>query len=672
MNSMRNGNIMMMTGMKPGMKMTGMGITGRALFTRMRHAAALAVLAGCSGLSDLPAAVDRVPTDAMVVITVDNLEQFEQRSRAMMESLGVAKDDESNPFEMFDKLATIKGLNRGGSVAAFMMKPEKKDAPAEEDSKSADKASHGNGDGDEADAMGHDADDAEDRRGSRRGQDPEMLTLVPVSDYAALVTSLGGTAGPGVSEVQIDQKTEYLRDLGGGYALLGGKKKAVEGFKPVEGVKKQHAAALGKVGLRIADQNQVLVIANISQMQEMIRDGAKKLSKQAEAMAGMAGPMAGNPDQMKQQMEMAQSLAENFARDAQVGILGIHLAEKGFWIDLGVQFKEGSEVGKLFTNKGSAGKLLAKLPDQPFVMAVAIDSMGNGIKHMLREASKQQTIAKVDGKDGATAEITGSFDFMGITKLIDKVDGAAMLMGASPGGMMGGLFANTMSVVQTKDGPGYIASMKETVLKTNNATEGGMTYKTEYKDGIETIGSTKVDSWKMVMQPDANNPNAQQIMMVQGMLFGPSIGGYLGQTDNIVVGTMSPNRLLMKEALDVASGAAGSKSLGSNADIAAMQKILPENRTFEGYVGVKPIMEMAQNAMAMFMGPIEWQAPEKLSPIALGGTTDESGMHTRIYIPSDVVRAATEFGKAMQKLRGPGGEEPGDMEGGDEEEAPKF
>lgn len=636
--------------------------TTKQVFRTMRRAAALTLVAGFSGLAlaDLPAAVDRVPADAMVVITVDNLEKFEKSSRAMMESLGVAKDGEQNPFEMFDKLATVQGLNRAGSVAAFMMKPVKQ--AGDEAAAKTDEATGS----DDADELAHDADDTPRRK---RAKDADLLTLVPVTDFGALVTSLGGTPGAGVNEVTIDDKTEYLRDIGGGYALLGGKKETVEKFTPVEGMKKQHAAALGKVGSRIADQNNVLVIANIPQMQETIREGTEQMSKQAAAVAGMAG---GQGEQVKQQMAMAQSIAENFARDAQVGIMGIHIAESGFWIDLGAQFKEGSEVGKLFNNSGKAGELFAKLPDQPFMFAFAMDTMGSGIKHMFREASKSQTLAKGETKDGAEVQVSGSFDFMNIAKLIDQVDGAAVLMGASPGGMMGGLFSNTMSIVQTKDTAGYVAAMKQGLNDANNASANGITYKTDYKQGVETIANTKVDTWKMTMQPDQGNPAAQQMMMVQGMLFGPSLGGYIGTTGNTVVGTMSPNRLLMQEALSVASGGEGAKTIAGNADVKAMQKLLPENRSFEGYVGVKPLLEMAQNAMAMFMGPIEWQAPDKLSPIAVGGTMADSGMHARVYVPNDVVRAVTEFGKAMEKLRGPGGEEPGEGEMEGEGEAPKF
>src|SRR5262245_20128747 len=87
----------------------------------------LFALAGLNpALADVPGALDRVPSNAAVIITVRDMEQFRARAEDLAKSLNadMSKDDEKNPLNMTKKLLAVDGLDKHGSLALAIM-PDK-------------------------------------------------------------------------------------------------------------------------------------------------------------------------------------------------------------------------------------------------------------------------------------------------------------------------------------------------------------------------------------------------------------------------------------------------------------------------------------------------------------------------------------------------------------------
>jgi hypothetical protein len=255
--------------------------------------------------------------------------------------------------------------------------------------------------------------------------------------------------------------------------------------------------------------------------------------------------------------------------------------------------------------------------------------------------------------------------FSDMTSYAEKTDGYAMVMGATPGGLMGGLFVNTIAYAETKQAGDFAAAFKK-MLGNNPEGEklGPITLKGSFKEGAETLADVKVDKWGMQFDADPNDPEAQQMVQMSGFIFGPrGLGGYLAQVENGFVTSYSDNKLLMTNAIEVAKSG---KGLSMNADMQVAQSVLPPHRTLEFHLGVKPILETVQGFAGMMGGGGDWEVPEKVSPISMGASTHGGGMHARIYVPNDVVTALKGMAKAFEGMGNPmGDEEPMDGESPD-------
>jgi len=573
-------------------------------------AALLASLAGAATAhADLPAALDRVPGKAPVVVVVRDLESVYTRFSTLAKSMNVSSDeDDDNPLSMAGKMLEAKGLKRNGSVAFVIV--QKGDEPVNFES-----------------------------------ENPPFVILVPVTDYSAFVKGLGAAETSGIASMTIEDKPAFAKDLGGGYAAIAHDKPLLEGFEGEGGHKAEHAKMFGAGGGRTADTADVLIIANIPMLQAQLTKGVAEMKERGEMMAMMAGPAAA---QAAGPLKLAQVVSESFIRDAQVGIMGLGLGEQGLWIDLSAQFKEGSEIAGFFDAKGKASKLVSRLPNVPFLFAGAFDLSAPGLKKIARNIGAIQAEAADAAAKSSGAEAPPTAG--GITAMlndVDNIDGASFVVGASPGGIMGGVFANTSYYIATKNPEKYIASARESMIKADGTAAGGITFKNEYKASSEEIGGVKVDTWSMKMNMDPNDPNAAQMQMVQGMIFGPGgMSGYTAPVDGGVVMTMSQNRPLMTVALE--SARTGEKGLTQDSLLTDAQAKLPEGRAFEFFLGTKSIMDTIGGLMQMMGGGQAFPIPAKLSPIAVGGTTDGGGVQLRTYIPTDVLQAMAEAGKAAQ------------------------
>jgi hypothetical protein len=261
-----------------------------------------------------------------------------------------------------------------------------------------------------------------------------------------------------------------------------------------------------------------------------------------------------------------------------------------------------------------------------------LDTAGTGMKKLLGEIAKS-------GGEEAAAMMSG-------LNTADKMDGFGWMMGASPAGLMG-LFSSTSSFTMVKDPQAYLAEVKKSYEAMDGKKIAGMTYKSVYTPEASSIDGVKVDNYTVTQTPDPNDPDAQQALMLQSMMGGggPTTGMY-APVEGGVVATYSKNNLLMKEAINTAKNA---KGVSTTDDVKMLQAYLPADRTMEGYIGVKPVMEMALGAMMMFGMEMDVQLPEKITPIAFGATTSDGAFRARVFVPHDVIAAVGELGKTMQE-----------------------
>lgn len=563
---------------------------------------AVSVLAA-PALGGLPAVLDRVPAGAPVVIAMSSVESFRKGSETLANSLNVPMD-----FGPLTPMLENEGLNASGSAAMVMLS-----APSDEN------------------------------------EEGTMVVLVPVSDYAKFVTGLGGQAGGGIQALSIEGRDVYVEDAGGGYALSSDKKETLEAFDAPKGQMGAHTKALGVVGGRIAEANNTLVIADVAALKPQLESALSGLKEQMEQVQAMGGPAMGNA-------AVIDAAAQGFLRDGQVGVIGLNVGDSGLAIDIGAQFKEGSEVAGFFAAAGKAGELLGRLPGDAYLVAATVDTSAPGLKKIFANL----TALAAEGQDVVQG--------MNFTKFVEQTDGTAMVMGVPPGGLMGGLFLSTSIYYKTSKPAELAGAMKDALTQLNGKTVQGMTYTTEYAPGAANVDGVKADTWSMRMQFDPDQPTAQQMQMMMMSMFGPTGGpaGYVAQADGGVVMTYAQNPQTLSKALAAAKGGAG---LGSDAGVKAMLASMPAGRSMEGYVNVKAILDLALPMAAMFIGPVNVQIPADLKPVAFAGTTDAGGVMVRTIVPADVMKTVRDIGQSIQQAQQQQFEQMDD-EGGEDE--PRF
>jgi hypothetical protein len=573
------------------------------LMTRIRASAVtaggMALLLACGAAAALPPAMDRVPVNAAMVMAVPSLARFEASASAVQKALKVPMD--SGPFEELGKVMKLEGLNKAGSAAmAFLPGPD-----------------------------GHiDFDAAE----------PPMVMIVPVSDYAKFVGSLGGDAKGAVTQVKFEDSNSpaFAKNLGGGYAAIGPVKELVEGFEGKAGNAAAHTKALGPAGSAVADASDLVFVANLVALEPKLREGMEEMKGQMEMMGAMAGQEIGNG------LAIVDAVMNGILRDGQAGVIGFNAKEAGFTFEAAAQFKEGSPSAALLSAKGAASGLLSRVPNQPYLFTVAMDMSAPGIKQIFRNMSAMT--AKAGGEDASGM-------MAAMVKSIDSMDGMVFQWGNTPAMMGGGLFANAMAYVKTSNAAGYTGAMKDTFTALNGKTVSGMKYQASYKPGSKDVGGVKVDEWSMRMQADPNDPNAQQMQMIQMSMFGMEGGpsGFISPAEGGVIVTYSKNSALMQQGLDAAKGGAG---LGADAGVKAVAAMLPADRSMEAYVGVKNILDMVLGFAAMMGGGgPNVQIPADLPPIGIGGTMNGGGVRLTTFMPAKVVET---FRAMADEMRGEG------------------
>lgn len=572
----------------------------------------LVAVAALTAKAGVPDVLDRVPAETPVVVAVGNLEGTMKRVEAMSKSLGKAGENMAAGLWQVNSMLNMPGVNKGGSMAIAVSMPEKKGPEANED------------------AM----EDGED--GMVESDDPPAVIIVPVSDYALFVKTFKGDGAAAITRAEFDGKETWLRNLGDGYAAMSDKKELVEKFDGKAGRKAEHIARMGKVGNKISDSTEIIILANMSKLGPAMKALEHQMKDNpAMAMAAMQGG--------GQAVASMQAAMEKFARDAQTGIIGVGLTERGMTLDFGAQFKEGTDGAKMFQAVGNSASLMSKLPAGDFLFAFAGDYSSPKVKQFVKDLAAQN----MEGKEADPTSMMGN-----LARSIDSLDGQAMYMGATDLG--NGLMSKTVIYSKAKDPQAVLAATKESTTKLNGAESNGIKFETTYQSNAKEIGGVKVDKWTNKMETDPNSPMAMQVEMMKSFMYGSEgkLSGYAAATDGGVVMTMSENSQLLTAALESSKGG---KSLGTDPVFSASQSMLLADRVFEGYIGTKALMETVGGFMAMYGGP-EIPVPEKVSPIAFGFVSDGGGMGLRVAMPMDVIQTIANTAEKMQGAMGEMGE----------------
>jgi len=542
-----------------------------------------------TALAKPPAALDRLPGDASLVVALRSVGDVHSRVTGLASTFGAGDAIDLGPI---DDLIASGLLNLEGSAGLALTFPD-----------------------------------------GNPTAEPDAIALIPVTDYEALLETLGAEMVGGVARAQIEGEDGFLKSVGGGYAIVAPTAEQLAAFDGAAGNLASHGRRMGPTGRRIADESDVVVILDVETFAPMIRQG---IDQAANNMAG-AGAMMGPADQMQAQIDMMRSFGEALASDGQSVVVGADLDDAGIRLDAGLQFKEGTEWAGYLDGRSDSSSLLARLPSQPYLYAFAADLSAPGLKRAAKQFMPE------DGNP------MGGMGVGFLSGLMDQVDGEAVIVGNSPAGLMGGgLFINTVTYYHSKDPVKLKTSLGQTITKLNDVEMPGMTMKSSYSaESQQQLNGADLHEWSLSMLADGQGG----MMMMQ--LFGPTGGpnGYLAQTESGVVMTMSKNRSLTGAAIEAAN--TGDGSFADETTVEAVAASLPEGRFVEGYLGVRDIAQTVVGFLPMMLGkPVDVQVPDDLPPLGMGGVADDGGVRFSMYATASLVEFASEMATVLQGMGG--------------------
>ncbi|MCC7408271.1 MAG: hypothetical protein IT442_09375 [Phycisphaeraceae bacterium] len=560
---------------------------------------------------DLPAGLASVPADSEVVVIIANPQALDQKVADLAEKMGVSDPSMQSPLaHLKQEIGLIEGLRDDAPWLAVIRDVPMASEPDEE------------------------IDELE--------EDVPVVLLAPVTDYQAFLKNFqGGAIEEGVTEVTMHDGTlGYVKELSGGYALLGVSKKLVTSFEPDSGAIETIKGRIGASGVATVGRSDVSIVLNMETLGPKLQMAMKQAMEEAKARGeitqeyggGPAGPISG-----EQATEIALSLTQIWVRDLQGAVLGADLTDQGVGLStLGV-WKPGSPMAGRFKAGLSASSLMARLPKTAYMFAGAVNAKAidlpaliNDVTELLKDSPEpfvKMILASVEAQKmveatAFTAELSPDFNPM---------------MPANP-------FRAT-SVAQSADGQKMVDALRsalESVGKIelpmpqadDKSPAAKPTFETEFVPDQLQIDGTQVHLIRTRVH--GLPPNAPSAMMAQDAFVAAS-GPYTVQVN-------STDATAMGDALAAVKKTDG---LGVDDPIAqAREDYLPPDPAGEFYVNPKGF-ETGVNIMFMMMGAVPVSLPEDLPPLTAGLNVGDGAAEGRLVLPmrtilfvSDLVREA--------------------------------
>lgn len=584
---------------------------------------ALTMVLGASARAQV---LQSIPSDAVVVVKVKNIQDVSAKVAALSQQWGLAniRPELNDPLGTLLTAANLgPGLDKAGEAAVAMLDLNGAGGP---------------------------------------GGEPNMVILVPVTDFKAFAASLpnakadgemmtfsmGGNPNPGFAAAW------------GKYAALSPKKETLA--KPGNGLQAGPATSKELSG------KDVVIYANLKVIRQtvlpMFQQNKAQILKQIEQ--GMANAPNANPKYapiLKTYMGQIFGVAEGFLRDCDGATFGINLSKEGISTTLMTEFSPGSYAGKAFAAmKNSDASFTAGLPEGKYFVygGMVVDKAGVQMLNDFIAPIEKEVAGLGNEAKPIMTYISAMKDSLNATK------STTFGMVAPPANAIGQEGLLQMVSLLNGDSPKILAAQKQMMSVQNEfmAMTGtaGLGIKTDVKEGARTVDGVKLDEFSTTMNGQPQTPQEQQAAFLLQMLYGPKgMNVYTGQIANDkLVMVAGGNENLLTSA--ISSAKQNSDALGKG----IAQKIsaaLPQNRLAAFYLPIDTIATTVLDVMAARGMPGGVKLPPNLPP--LGGTVATEGPALRFdgYIPAQTVQSLIAAGMQMwlQGMQGGGAGQPGGL-----------
>ncbi len=496
-------------------------------------------------------------------------------------------------------------------------------------------------------------------------QEPDVVGIMAVEDRAAFLSNFpdaGPEAAGGLIMLNNPEGPKWAKFFGGFVAFSDGKE-ALESFRQSgESRIPERAGVEGKSCIKRADAFAYINMESLAPLLTAhIDDLVETLTEELEATEEI-NPMPGGPAAAVAMYRMYADIAKAVVRDAQTLIVGLDLSRQGVGLTKALHFKPESKVaGYLHLGSGHAGEQLARLPEKPFIFALAFDGesvpLGRLYKRMLGSIPEE-----------AEEEVFAGLKEKWVGLIDDFRKGAFVAYAPPQGAMMGGGLLNAAYVYEVRDPSAFRKAIRESLEELNGFTiplpaeaagdeaEGpaGITYATSYTPSALQIDGVDVDQFRFsVNMPPEMMQQMGPMAAILGMFM--NYNGYVAVRGDQLIVTTTADPAAMKELLQSADAGDALGTKGSIVKVRSTQ--LPKNTAGEFYVGLDGIAEVVNMFVGM-MGRPPIRVPADLPPIAGAIAPADGGLLYRLFVPSTTIRFVRRSVEDFQSVAPSEGAEP--------------
>jgi hypothetical protein len=574
--------------------------------------------------------IKQVPSDAMVVLKVSNLETTSGKIGVLAKQFGIDQIliPLADPLAWAqDQMKMAKGINKRGEFAAVYLNPA---------------------------AAGGD-------------QQKSALMLIPVSDYAAFLTNFQNPKTEGeISEVTMPDSAEP------GFVAKWGDYAALSPSKDI--VSKKPVTPLAVAGLTSDEfsKKDAVVYANFKELRTIALPALKanrqtwitqiqRAIDQQRRLAGARRPASTRPAagaQANAANEMAPlikavanrafDLAEAFMNTTEAATYGIDFDKAGLKTTLVAQYVPGSYMSNVSAKmKNSSSSLLTGLPSARYLMF-----MGVTADPALSSQVVSDAVDPLLPQLNAAGEKAKPFvTYINAFKKIAAVQTDARQGWIAPTGQLGMTSLFQMVQIMTGDSHAIEQANKDLIQSSaafSKLSSGpGMDVKTTFTPEAKTVEGVSFTHTQMQFNVTGKTAQDRQAVQALKMMYGPNgLSGYNAAIDDKhFVAVLSDDEKLLSGT--VVAVKANSDNLSSLAPVKAVAANLPSARFAELYIPVDVLVATGVSYAKQFGMPVNLPLPPNLPPIGVTASTAENATRIDGFIPSQLVQSMIAAGMQM-------------------------
>lgn len=470
------------------------------------------------------------------------------------------------------------------------------------------------------------------------------IFAVTTTDYAALVSSLGGDSGmTGVTSVKpAGDRPGFAKSYPGGIAAFSGKQDLLDSYSPLAGAATSLMTSAGTAGARTLSSADIAIYINMQQMGPAI---AKTLQASLDETDKALDSAAKSGEPASYVMKRAWNrmygdALKAFIRDTAVLSIGIELTDQGVLINAVAQFKPGSFMATATNGNGDVTGLMSKFPLDPITMAFVTNTKSLGLKQSFEEAA-----AKYGPTEKGLAE----------NKLLKKaavvMDRARSVGHVTYAPQQGNASEPSLWLFEANDPKAFVAAFKEFVLEFPDyqpalalppalggtaGPPGKSAFKagSNYSSNVLAIDGSPVDQYELTFAaPEGFVKGLPPRMQPFFAEMNTGRTGFLATFNNLVLVTTSPDAQIIRQALIAAKQSSG---LGADRLITESRPLHYVKPGFEAYFSVSAVSSFfAEMSRRTGVQPIA--TPLDLPLLSVSGVTEGGSLSARLLLTHKVI-----------------------------------